>query len=78
MNLEALLRDAAARGELTHLSLVSSNGLFAACYCPATGFTHSTARHADPVAALVEALQTKPPRARRCSPSKSGDDMDFG
>ncbi len=54
MTLEELIHDMAARGELTHLSVIPHNdGSWAATFCCATaagGFT--TAKHKDPVEAM--------------------------
>jgi hypothetical protein len=59
MKLEALIRDAAKRGKLTHLSIIGSwnkgdNGVtYKASY---KGGSVCFGEHADPVQALIEAL----------------------
>ena len=52
-DLETIIREAAKRGELVHISVVAVAGGFAASYTPASmyGVTHT--RNADPVAAIA-------------------------
>lgn len=65
-NLEEKLRVLAGKGELTYLSLVSVAGkgdygvVFHAIVSPSSRFGHYEARDADPVKALVAALDTVP------------------
>lgn len=57
---EELIADVVARGELTHLSVVSVAGGFAATFTPASGFGYTQTRHKDPVQAMRAAIeQTK-------------------
>lgn len=56
MTIEELLREAAAKGELNHLSLIPHQKGWSATYCRASTCTHTTAVHADPVEAITRAL----------------------
>ena len=64
--LETKLRNLAARGELTHVSLVPVAGTgeygvtFVAQVAPASRFGHVEGRDPDPVTALVNALDALP------------------
>lgn len=77
MTLEALLRDAAARGQLNHVSLICHTGKegvsFRATYRNTKNDGHRNAENADPVAALTEAIKASAPRQKRAEP-----DLDFG
>ena len=61
--LEDLLRDLAARGELTHLSIVAVAGkgpggvVYSGSFTPAAQFGHGFSRDADPVKAIFEAVE---------------------
>jgi hypothetical protein len=55
--LDDLIRATAAKGELTYLSVIPKGDLFAATYCPASGFGHGFAEHADPVTAMYYAIK---------------------
>lgn len=57
-NLEDVIRDIIARGEMTHLSLTpSQNGaLWRASFSPAKNFGNSFAEDKDPIAALMRAM----------------------
>ncbi len=63
--LEDLLRDLAARGELTHLSIVAVAGkgpggvVYSGSFTPAAQFGHGFSRDADPVKAIFEAVRDK-------------------
>jgi hypothetical protein len=59
-SLEDMLRDLAARGELSYLSIIPSPGGFEATYSPASKFGHVFARDADPATALMLALKNAP------------------
>ena len=60
-DLETKLRALADAGNLSHLSLLSSNGGFCASFSPASswGRGHSDV-HADPVVAAIEAIERAP------------------
>lgn len=80
-DLEKLLHDAAARGQLNHVSLhakdVRGKGvMFSATFRDTRHDGHRFALNADPVAALKEALTAKVLRAKR-NTAESADD-DFG
>lgn len=78
-DLETIIRDAATRGELVHISVVAVAGGFAASYTPASmyGVTHT--RNKDPVAAIKEAIATtKTKRTRVSKPTDDSDVDDFG
>lgn len=80
MTLEAMIQDAAKRGELVNLSVYAKDGAFHASFCPASKQGIAFTEHADPVEALKMALKSvklaRPPRAAK--PAKADDDMDFG
>jgi hypothetical protein len=63
--LEDLLRDLAARGEMTHLSIAAVAGkgpngvVYSGSFCPAAQFGHGFGRDADPVKAILEAVRDK-------------------
>ena len=63
-DLETRLRALAANGELTYLSLAPVAGkggvVFAVIVSPASKFGHIEARDADPVAAILTALDKLP------------------
>jgi hypothetical protein len=78
ITLDERLRDIAARGELTYLSLIPVAGkgtdgvVWSASYSPASAWGHGMARHADPVEALMLAIDEKlPPERRRKTPMAS-------
>lgn len=80
--LDNLIRDAAKRGELTHLSIAPHGKAWICSYAPAStfGVTHKT--HADPCEAIRLAI-TETKVKRRRTAEKPGDvhaesDMDFG
>lgn len=54
--LEDRIRELAARGELTHVSLAPSGKKWMASYAPASVFGTSQAEHADPVQAILDAF----------------------
>lgn len=60
MALEKTLRDLAAAGELTYLSIVPVAGpggvVFSATFSSASKWGHSTETHADPVQAALDAI----------------------
>lgn len=56
--LETTLRDLAARGEITHLSLVPSKKGWRASFAPSSIFGNSFAEDRDPVKALLLACQS--------------------
>lgn len=68
MALDKTLRDLAARGELTYLSLSpvagkggsgnKGNVVFAAIYSPASTFGHGRADDPDPVKAILKAIES--------------------
>ena len=78
-DLESALRQLAKNGELTYLSLipVAGKGEYGCAFCaqvsPASRFGHSEGRDADPVKALLTAIEglpksvskEKPPRKTR-------------
>jgi hypothetical protein len=66
-NLEEVIRDLAARGEITHLSVVpSQNGkLWRASFAMCSKYGVSFAEDVDPVKALVLACTTAKMKARR-------------
>jgi hypothetical protein len=66
-NLEEIIHDLAARGELTHLSVVpSQNGRkWRASFAMASKYGISFAEDADPVRALILACTTAKMKARR-------------
>lgn len=72
--LEKRLRQIAEAGELVGLSVVPVAGkgpndlVFVATYMPATRVGTSVARNADPVAALLEALDGEPPPIELVTP----------
>lgn len=70
MTLDDLLRDAAKRGELNHISLFPHAKGFLATYCKASKCTHTTAVHADPAEAIKAALMV--------GKRRSSTDIDFG
>ena len=59
MSLETTLRDLAARGELTYVSVVPVAGkggiVYSATVAPASKFGHVFGRDADPVKAILKA-----------------------
>lgn len=55
--LETKLRELAARGEITHLSLVPRGSKWEATFAPASTFGITIVQHADPVTALTAALE---------------------
>ena len=65
--LEKRLREVAERGEFSYLAVVPVAGkgpndiVFVATYSPASRFGNSVARNADPVVAILEALNGEPP-----------------
>lgn len=65
MKLETALRQLAKDGELNYICLVPVANEFEATYTPATEFGHSYARHADPVTALLAAINGMPPKGQR-------------
>jgi hypothetical protein len=56
-DLETTLRDLAARGELTHISLTPSGKGWRALYAPASTFANSFAEDKDPVKAILLACE---------------------
>lgn len=86
-NLEDLIRDIVARGELTHLSVspMPTGKGFTASYAPAGVFGVTIKTHDDPVAALRLAITSTKLKGRRtvsakpaAEPDAPTDDMDFG
>lgn len=80
MSVDKLLREAVARGELTHVSLTAHHdkrGLtWRATYRDATTAGQYHGESADPIDAIAAAfLQRKAPRKPR---KESADDFDFG
>jgi hypothetical protein len=69
--LEKTLRDLAAAGELTYLSVVPVAGdgpgniVFSASYSPASRWGHGTGRHVDPVEAIMLAVKAASTRGKR-------------
>lgn len=65
-DLETTLHDLAARGDITHLSLVPSQDgkLWRACYAPASVFGHTFAEDKDPVKAIMMAFKTTKLKSR--------------
>lgn len=59
VNLEEHIRRLAAKGELTHLSVIPSAGGWSATYAAATSFGRTHAQHTDPVEALLAVLNQK-------------------
>lgn len=60
MTLEEKLREIALRSELTHISItpaVGEKGKFEAKFCPASSVGYCVCVHADPVTALMGALE---------------------
>jgi hypothetical protein len=76
ITLDERLREIAARGELTHLSLIPVAGkgtapggvVFSASYSPASTWGHAICTHPDPVEALMMAIDEKLPPERRRKP----------
>lgn len=80
--LEELIRDAAARGELNHLSLIGDHKRpFTACFRVASTTSHTFGEDADPVEALKKALagakMVRKPRAP-VTVRDDDDDLEFG
>lgn len=80
MTLEEKIRDVAARGELTHLSVVPVAGGWSASFAHASGYGTSFAQDPDPVKAMIKALgMPKLARLRMSKPNQKDDEnMDFG
>ena len=89
MNLEDMIRDAAKRGELNHLSMIPTDKGFHAAFRVASSTSHSFGMHEDPVEALRIALKNakmvRAPRGPSLKPtpepepaSTDADDIDFG
>lgn len=79
MTLEDKIRDAAKRGELTHLSVIPTRRGWSASYAPATKWSHSIETRADPVEALIAAIDGFKLRKLRAAASpKDSVDSDFG
>jgi hypothetical protein len=78
-DLESMIRDLAARGELTHLSVVPSVYMmgskavkgFAATFAPASNFGNTFGQDTDPVNAMKAALNDA--KLRRKAPFNDGD-----
>jgi hypothetical protein len=76
-SLEEIIREVAARGILTHLSVVAVAGGWSAQCSGVHGQAHE--RDSDPVEALKAALISAPKtRPRADKPVKDEDSMDFG
>jgi hypothetical protein len=75
MTLDDLIRDAAKRGELTHLSVVAVAGGFSATFTPASTFGTVHERDADPVIAMTKAIKAvklaRPSSAPHYTPTKT-------
>lgn len=77
--LETKLRNLAARGELTHVSLVPVAGTgeygvtFVAQVAPASRFGHVEGRDPDPVTALVNALDALPTSFVKDKPKREAE-----
>src|SRR5258708_1148410 len=69
MTLEELVRAAAAKGELVHLSLTptADGKSWFAMFTPASTFGYVTGINADPVEALCEAISNGPKAIRRAA-----------
>lgn len=74
--LEELIQAAAKKGEMNHLSVITSGKGFSATYCPASTCAHSTEYDADPAEALRKAIDGWKPRKR--SALKDKPESDFG
>jgi hypothetical protein len=63
--LDNKLRELAARGELTYLSICPRAGGFAAVYSPASKWGHGSGSDSDPVEACIKAIDAvKLPKLR--------------
>jgi hypothetical protein len=60
MTLEETLRNLAANGELSYVSLAPCASGFGAVYSPASQWGNFHARHADPVQAILDAVAAAP------------------
>jgi hypothetical protein len=89
MTLEDLIRDAAARGNMTNLSIAPTpdGKRWRACYAPAKTMGVSFAEDDDPVVAMKEAFRHNKakrsaiPATRDNADARAGvkhNDMDFG
>ena len=75
MTLEEKLRAYAAKGELVHLSLAYSDGMYHARFAsasPAGGY--ASGRDGDPVEAIEKAFKASPAKTARVSKSHRGVD----
>lgn len=79
-SLEEVIRDAAKRGDLTHLSvaLAPDGKRWQASYAPARQWHNSIALHADPAEALKRAILEFKPRKRAKEKPETATDEDFG
>jgi hypothetical protein len=70
--LEDLIRQMAAKGELTHLSLIpAAGGQWSASFTPASVFGSNQFTAADPIAALTTVLEWKPSRRAARAPDEN-------
>lgn len=84
ITLDERLREIAARGELTYLSLVPIAGkgtggiVWSASYSPASTWGHAMCRHADPVEALMMAIDEKLPPERKRKTRTVSEEVQIG
>lgn len=70
MSIEDKIRGLAAKGEITHLSLVCKDGIFYARFAAASINGYASAEHKDPITALENVFAASPAKPKRVSKPK--------